>query len=103
MAACASCKGPTIEIDHYGERLVGCIEYNKWSWPDSERLFIELSNDDKALREKSARDLEERAGEALPEFSSARLGSGQCQGARVRLDRCFPSLSVSTVGVAPGA
>jgi hypothetical protein len=67
MAACPSCKGPTIEIDHYGERLVCCVEGNKWSWPGSERLFIELPNDDiEALREKSAPDLEERAGEGAP-------------------------------------
>jgi hypothetical protein len=33
----------------------------------SERLFIELPNDDiEALREKSAPDLEERAGEGAP-------------------------------------
>jgi len=26
------CHGLLIEIDHYGERLVGCIECNRWSW-----------------------------------------------------------------------
>jgi hypothetical protein len=29
---CARCKRPLIEIDHYGERLVGCIECNGWSY-----------------------------------------------------------------------
>jgi hypothetical protein len=31
-----------MEIDHYGERLVGCIECNRWSWRGSDRLFMEL-------------------------------------------------------------
>jgi hypothetical protein len=45
---CPSCNGPLIEIDHYGEHLVGCIECNRWSW----RLFMKLPDDDlKALRE----------------------------------------------------
>src|SRR5215472_9038300 len=26
------CHGLLIEIDHYGERLVGCVECNRWSW-----------------------------------------------------------------------
>jgi hypothetical protein len=26
MKHCAHCHGPLIEIDHYGERLVGCID-----------------------------------------------------------------------------
>jgi hypothetical protein len=29
---CDRCGAPLIEIDHYGERLVGCIECNRWSW-----------------------------------------------------------------------
>jgi hypothetical protein len=29
---CFRCKRPLIEIDHYGERLVGCIECNGWSY-----------------------------------------------------------------------
>jgi protein-arginine kinase activator protein McsA len=28
---CPSCHRTLIEIDHYGERLVGCIECNRWS------------------------------------------------------------------------
>jgi len=24
--------GSLIRIDHYGERLTGCIECNRWSW-----------------------------------------------------------------------
>ena len=37
---------PLIEIDHYGERLIGCIEWNRWSWPDSKRLFMALPDED---------------------------------------------------------
>jgi DNA invertase Pin-like site-specific DNA recombinase len=28
---CAKCPRPVIEIDHYGLRLIGCIECNRWS------------------------------------------------------------------------
>jgi hypothetical protein len=48
---CLGCNGPLIEIDHYGERLVGCIECNRWSWQGSKRLFMELPDEDlEALR-----------------------------------------------------
>jgi hypothetical protein len=49
---CNFCGLPVIEIDHHGERLVGC---NRWSWHRSERdrLFIELPEEDiEALRER---------------------------------------------------
>jgi hypothetical protein len=36
------CKGPLIEIDHCGERFVGCIECHRWSWRGSDRLFNAL-------------------------------------------------------------
>jgi len=49
---CSQCKRPLIEIDHYGERLAGCIECNRWSWRGSNRLFMELPDEDlEALRE----------------------------------------------------
>ena len=48
---CDRCNSPLIEIDHYGERLVGCIECNRWSWRGSDRLFMELPEEDlEALR-----------------------------------------------------
>jgi hypothetical protein len=28
---CSQCNEFLIEIDHYGERLVGCIECNRWT------------------------------------------------------------------------
>ena len=48
---CDQCNAPVIEIDHYGERLTGCIECNCWG--GSKRAFVvELSVEDfKALRE----------------------------------------------------
>ena len=27
---CPHCEEPIIEIDHYGERLFGCVECNRW-------------------------------------------------------------------------
>jgi hypothetical protein len=32
-ATCPECRRPLIEIDHYGERLIGCIECNRWGRP----------------------------------------------------------------------
>ena len=51
---CNFCGLPVIEIDHYGERLVGCIDCNRWSEPDSDdRLFVELPEEDiEVLRER---------------------------------------------------
>ena len=45
---CPLCNGPLMEIDRYGERLVGCIECNRWSWRGSNRLFMELPEEDLA-------------------------------------------------------
>jgi hypothetical protein len=44
--SCATCSRSIIEIDHYGERLIGCIECNRWSWRGSNRLFMELPEED---------------------------------------------------------
>lgn len=54
---CDRCKRPLIEVEHYGERLIGCITCNRWSWPGSEDLFMSLPEEDlHALRR--ARGLE---------------------------------------------
>jgi hypothetical protein len=45
---CPLCNGPLMEIDRYGERLVGCIECNRWSCRGSNRLFMELPEEDLA-------------------------------------------------------
>jgi uncharacterized protein with PIN domain len=45
---CSQCRGPLIEIDHYGERLIGCVECNRWTWRGSKASspFMELPEDD---------------------------------------------------------
>ena len=48
---CRYCNGPLIEIDHYGEVLIGCIHCNRWGHPGDKRLIMELLEDDiEALR-----------------------------------------------------
>jgi hypothetical protein len=39
---CPYCHRPPIEIDHYGERLIGCIRCNRWTWPGTEKPFMAL-------------------------------------------------------------
>ena len=52
LGICKQCNRPLIEIDHYGERLIGCIDCNRWSWEGSKRLFMELPEEDlQALRD----------------------------------------------------
>jgi hypothetical protein len=47
---CSHCKRPLIEIDHYGERLIGCIECNCWQGNKS-AFVVKLSVEDfEALR-----------------------------------------------------
>jgi hypothetical protein len=46
MKHCPNCHRPLIEIDHYGERLIGCIECNRWTWPGSDKPFMALPEDD---------------------------------------------------------
>jgi hypothetical protein len=29
----------------WGERLIGCINCNRWSWPGSEHLFMQLEEE----------------------------------------------------------
>ena len=42
---CDRCKERLIEIDHYGERLTGCLECNVW-WGSKRAFIIELSVED---------------------------------------------------------
>jgi len=37
---CVTAAQALIEIDHYGERLVGCMECNRWSWRGSQKLLL---------------------------------------------------------------
>jgi hypothetical protein len=51
LGNCSQCKRPLIEIDHYGERLVDCIECNRWGRPEDDTLPMQLQEDDlEALR-----------------------------------------------------
>jgi hypothetical protein len=43
---CPDCHAPLIEIDHYGERLIGCVECNQWKWRGGKSLVVELPQSD---------------------------------------------------------
>ena len=48
---CPYGNGPLMEIDHYGEVLVGCIDCNRWGHPGDDKLIMELMDSDvEALR-----------------------------------------------------
>jgi len=48
---CRYCHRTLIEIDHYGERLIGCLECNRWGRPEDATLPMQLLEDDlEALR-----------------------------------------------------
>ena len=40
------CHSPLIEIDYYGDRLVGCIECNRWGRSGDTTLSMQLLEDD---------------------------------------------------------
>jgi hypothetical protein len=40
---CPHCHRPLIEIDYYGERVIGCVECNRWTWPGT---LLALREDD---------------------------------------------------------
>jgi hypothetical protein len=47
---------PLIEIDHYGERLIGCVRCNRWGWQPDKPFFMELPEEDiRAIREAARR------------------------------------------------
>jgi hypothetical protein len=48
---CPQCSRPLMEIDYYGEVLVGCINCNRWGHPGDDKLIMELMDSDlEALR-----------------------------------------------------
>jgi hypothetical protein len=53
---CKQCDQRLVEIDNYGERIIGCIECNHWTWRGSKRP-IQLPEDDlaalKALKKET--------------------------------------------------
>ena len=46
MRTCPHCHGRLIEIDHYGERLIGCIECNRWGRSEDATPPLQLLEDD---------------------------------------------------------
>jgi hypothetical protein len=49
---CPYCNGALIEIDHFGESLVGCIDCNRGGRPGDDKLIMELMESDlEALRQ----------------------------------------------------
>ena len=43
---CPYCDAPLIEIDHYGDRLVGCVDCNRWGWIGDDDLTMLLKEED---------------------------------------------------------
>ena len=43
---CHLCHRPLIEIEHCGERLMGCIKCNRWGWKGSTELSMALPEED---------------------------------------------------------
>ena len=52
LNVCDQCQEPLIEIDRYGERLIGCVAWNRWGWPDDKNLIMELPEEDIAALRK---------------------------------------------------
>jgi hypothetical protein len=50
MRVCPYCHGPLMEIDYYGERLVGCLACNRWGKPGDQNLVELMDEDLDALR-----------------------------------------------------
>jgi hypothetical protein len=78
MSRCKQCNQPLVEIDHYGERLKGCLSCNWWQAATGE--WCRLAADDivalRALKTDSSeqdRDLTKRA-RGRPESSSLTAG-----------------------------
>lgn len=54
LILCPHCNGPLSWIDRFGERLVGCLDCNRWTWPDAECVSMSLPEDDLiAVRNRS--------------------------------------------------
>ena len=49
---CHRCNGPLIEIDRFGDRLIGCVVCNLWTWPTSPSVSMALPEADFAALRK---------------------------------------------------
>jgi len=43
---CPRCKAPRIKIDRFGERLIGCVVCNLWTWPSTPSVSMALPEND---------------------------------------------------------
>lgn len=43
---CPYCNRLLMEIDRYGERLIGCVDCNRWGHPGDKQLIMELPEDE---------------------------------------------------------
>jgi uncharacterized protein YbaR (Trm112 family) len=56
LGTCPHCHRPLVEIDYYGERLIGCIECNHWGRLEDTTLPMQLLEDDlEAIRASKGR------------------------------------------------
>ncbi|MGH6866563.1 MAG: hypothetical protein ACREDO_10435 [Methyloceanibacter sp.] len=46
ILTCDHCRSPLTRIDHYGDRLDGCVSCNLWGAPGSDRLLRRLNQED---------------------------------------------------------
>jgi hypothetical protein len=44
--SCPHCDGPLIEIDCYGDNLIGCVECNRWGHHWEDDLPMEMKEED---------------------------------------------------------
>ena len=55
MLTCPDCNRSLVEIDYYGEPLIGCVECNQWGRLGDDTLPMQLLDDDlEALRASRA-------------------------------------------------
>ena len=43
---CPYCNRLLMEIDRYGEPLIGCVDCNRWGHPGDKQLIMELPEDE---------------------------------------------------------
>jgi hypothetical protein len=56
-----TCHRPLIEIDHFGERVIGCLDCNRWGKPGDDTLVQLLEDDLEALRAEMGASLKRKA------------------------------------------
>jgi hypothetical protein len=74
---CDRCGERFIEIDRYGERLIGCIECNRWS-SDKSAFLVELSVEDfNALKNLELNGLQARQSVSVQKEAPANGGKAR--------------------------